>query len=211
MDTGQITLTVATGVALLAFLPVLPKFIDLLPMLWSGLFRTATCVRIEDSRKIQRSRDAVFLLGLPSFIAIVWRCGLYAPQWIDSLQAPLRLTAVTGVTAAFCLLRTALVHIMPFRRFSTKIREAAVGCPKNFWILLTFLLFVCALAEGISDIPQNTWKIITFCFTSALYLTFLVRRFQIFATDSNYLTAILYLCALEILPTALLVISAVVF
>lgn len=211
MDTEQITLTVATGVALLAFLPVLPRFMDLLPMLWSGLFRTATCVRIEDSKKIQRSRDTVFLLGLPSFVAIVWRCGLYAPQWLDSLHAPLRLAAVAGVTAVLCLLRTALAHVMPFRRFSAKIRETAVECPKNFWIILTFLLFICALAEGIFNIPQNTGKIITFCSTSALYLGFLVRRFQIFAADSNYLTAILYLCALEILPTALLVTSAVVF
>lgn len=211
MDTEQITLTVATGVALLAFLPVLPRFTDLFPTLWSGLFRTATCVRIEDSKKIQRSRDMVFLLGFPSFVTIVWKCGLYDPQWLDSLHAPLRLAAVAGVTAVWSSLRTVSAHAMPFRRFSAKIRETAVECPKNFWIILTAVLLVCALAERFFNIPQNTGKIITFCFTSALYLGFLVRRFQIFAAESNYLTAILYLCALEILPTALLVTSAVVF
>ncbi len=211
MDTGQITLTVAAGVAMLTFLPVLPRFVDLFPKLLSGLFRTATYIRIEDSKKVQRSRDLVFWLSLPSLITLVWKCGLYAPEWMTLLDAPLSLAAVAGVTAGYGLLRTALSHIMPFRRFSSKVRETSVGCPRNFWLLLLSVLFPAAVTLGCCDTPHDIAHIITLCLTGALYLLFLIRRFQIFASDSNYLTAILYLCALEILPTALLVTSAAVF
>ena len=211
MDTGQITLTVATGLAFLAFLPVLPQFVNLFPKLLSGLFRTATCIRIEDSKKVQRSRDLVFWLSLPALVTLVWKCGMYSPGWMAGLDAPLNLAAVTGVIAGYGLLRTALSHIMPFRRFSAKGREAAVGCPRNFWLLLVSVLFPSAVTIGLFDIPDDTARIINLCLTGVSYLLFLVRRFQIFASDSNYLTAILYLCALEILPTALLVTSAVVF
>ena len=211
MDTEQLTLTIATGAAMLTFLPVLPQFVNLFPKLWSGLFRTATCIRIEDSRKIQRSRDLVFWLSLPALVTLVWKSGLYSPGWTAGLNAPLSIAAVAGVIAGYGLLRAGLSHLLPFRRFSSKVREAAVGCPKNFWLLLMSVLFISAVTLGFCKLPDNTAHIITLCLTAALYLLFLIRRFQIFAYDSNYLTAILYLCALEILPTALLVTSAVVF
>ena len=211
MDTAQLTLTIATGVALLMFLPVLPQFVNLFPKLWAGLFRTATCIRIEDSRKVQRSRDLVFWLSLPATVTLVWKSGLYSPDWMAGLNAPLSLAAVAGAIAGYGLLRAALSHLLPFRRFSSKVREAAIGCPQNFWILLASVLFLSTVTLGFCKLPDNTSRIITLCLTGALYLLFLIRRFQIFAYDSNYLTAILYLCALEILPTALLVTSAVVF
>ena len=211
MDTDQLTLTIATGVALLMFLPVLPQFVNLFPKLWSGLFRTATCIRIEDSRKVQRSRDLVFWLSLPATVTLVWKSGLYSPDWMAGLNAPLSLAAVAGVITGYGLLRASLSHILPFRRFSSKVHETAVGCPKNFWLLLVSVMFLAAVALGFCNLPGNIARIITLCLTGALYLLFLIRRFQIFAYDSNYLTASLYLCALEILPTALLVTSAVVF
>ena len=211
MDSGQITLTVATGISVLALLPVLTQFVNLFPRLCDSLVRTSVCVRIEDSRRVQRSRDLVFLLGFPAVITLVWQNCLYSPQWLTGLQAPLRLTAVAGVTAGYALMRCGIAHAMPMNKFSPKIREAAVGCPKNFWITLLPLLLLCGLACELCDIPQNACKIITFCLSGALYLLFLIRRFQIFAMESNYLTAILYLCALEILPTAILMTSALVF
>ncbi len=210
-DTEQITLTVAVGVSMLAFLPVLSRFVNLFPEIWTGLFRTSTCIRIEDSKKVQRSRDLVFWLSLPAFVTLVWKCGLYAPQWMAGLSAPLNLAAVAGIMSAYGLLRTFLSHIMPFRRFSQKVRETAIFCPRNFSLILLSILFPAAAILGICGLPGDISRIITLCLTGVSYLLFLVRRFQIFVFDSNYLRAILYLCALEILPTALLVTSAAVF
>lgn len=211
MDIEQLTLTVATGVSILAFLPVLTQFVNLFPKLWASLFRTGTCIRIEDSKKVQRSRDIVFWASVPGLVTLVWRCGLYTPKWIDSLPPQFHLPCVAGVLLGYMLLCLALCRVVPRRKFSPKVYDAAAGCPKNFWTLLAFSLFVVAVVLKSAGIDRSVSLIVIYCITGILYLMFLIRRFQIFVYDSNYLTAILYLCALEILPTALLVTSAVVF
>lgn len=211
MDAEQITLTIATGVSILIFLPALPRFVNLFSQLWSSLFRTGTCIRIEDSRKVQRSRDIVFWASVPGLMTIVWHCGLYAPEWLEAMPPQLHLPCVAGVMLGYFLLCITLGHIVLQRRLRTKVYEAATGCPKNFWILLAFTLFVATIPLKSSGIGNNVSVIVMYCITGLLYFIFLIRRFQIFASDSNYLTAILYLCALEILPTALFVTSALIF
>ena len=181
MDAEQITLTIATGVSILIFLPALPRFVNLFSQLWSSMFRTGTCIRIEDSRKVQRSRDIVFWASVPGLMTIVWHCGLYAPEWLEALPPQFHLPCVAGVMLGYFLLCITLGHI------------------------------VATIPLKSSGIGNNVSVIVMYCITGLLYFIFLIRRFQIFASDSNYLTAILYLCALEILPTALFVTSALIF
>lgn len=209
-DAGQITCTVATAVSLLLFLPVLGSFVRLFPLLWTSLFRTATSLHIEDSKKVQRQRDMIFFLMLPSLVTIIWKYSLYSPSWFEALAEPYRLLATAGTFAAFLLVRLLLDKAAPHRRFSTKTYEAAMGSPKNFWILLTALVFAGAFIFDICGMDKNMLKLVIFCLSGVLYLLFIIRRYQIFAFDCNYLTSILYLCALEILPTALFVIPAAV-
>ncbi len=44
-----------------------------------------------------------------------------------------------------------------------------------------------------------------------IYALYMLRKFQIFASGFSILTCFLYLCALEIIPTGLLVASALIF
>ena len=210
-DIGQTTLTVATGVSVLAFLPVLTQFVNLSPGLWTSLFRTAACIRMEDSKKVQHSRDIVFCACLPALVTEVWAYGLYSREWMEMLHEPFRLLATAGAVLGYMALRAAAGHAMPRKRYSTKVCDAWRGCPKNFWILLTSMLFMASAALCVSGAGPALSKTIMYCMTGLLYALFLIRRFQIFACDSNYLTAILYLCALEILPTGLLLATAVSF
>lgn len=209
-DVGQITLTVTTAVSLLLFLPVLGSFVRMFPMLWASLFRTATCIHIEDSKKVQRQRDLVFCLMIPSLVTLVWKYSLYCPSWFGSLEEPFRLLSTAGTFAAFLLLRLMLGKTVPHRKFRTKTYEAALGSPKNFWIILTAIVFAGTFIFDICGMDKNLLKLVIFCLSGALYFIFIIRRYQIFAFDCNYLTAILYLCALEILPTALFVIPAAI-
>ena len=125
MDAEQITLTIATGVSILIFLPALPRFVNLFSQLWSSLFRTGTCIRIEDSRKVQRSRDIVFWASVPGLMTIVWHCGLYAPKWLEALPPQFHLPCVAGVMLGYFLLCIALGHIVLQRRFRTKVYEVS--------------------------------------------------------------------------------------
>lgn len=211
MDAEQITLTIAAGVSIIMLLPVLGIWVNMFPELWASLFRTAACIRIEDSRKVQRNRDLIFWMTLPALLTIVWHFDLYAPEWMSGLAPYYRILCTGGILAGYMLLRFMLVRLAPHRKLSTKTYEAASGSPRNFWLLLGFVLFFTTMTLSTLDVPETLFRIVTYCITSLLYLLFLIRRLQIFAYDCNYLTAILYLCALEILPTALLVTSAVVF
>ncbi len=211
MDTEQITLTVAAGVSALALIPALTRLVSIFPELWESLFRTGVCIRIEDNKKVQRSRDGIFLLlQIPAF-TLIWWTSLYSPDWLTGLDAPFRLLAVAGVFILYEALRAILQKCIPHGKFSAKIYDAASGCPRSSAIVLFAVLFVTAPVLDAVGVPSETRNIIMLCLTGISYAVLLVRRFQIFASGSNYLTAILYLCALEILPTALLTVPALVF
>lgn len=209
-DIGQITLTAAAGVSVLAFLPVLTQFVDMFPELWASMFRTAVCIRIDDSRKTQRNRDVVFYACIPALITTGWMSGMYAPARTEALSAPLQLLVCAGAVLGYMLLRAAMGRMLPRRRFKPKVYAAAIGSSRNFWTLLSFLLFLSETVLRTAGADYDLSLIIMYCITGVSYALYIIRRFQIFASDSNYLTAILYLCALEILPTAILATSAVV-
>jgi hypothetical protein len=60
---------------------------------------------------------------------------------------------------------------------------------------------------GVDDLIINRFLLIE---SGVIYLIYLLRRGQILSLSCNPLTTFLYLCGLELLPTALLVVSAVI-
>jgi len=61
---------------------------------------------------------------------------------------------------------------------------------------------------GADDLTVKTFLLIE---TGVTYLLYLLRRGQILSGSCNPLTTFLYLCGLELLPAALLVVPAVIF
>ena len=60
------------------------------------------------------------------------------------------------------------------------------------------------------DVDNSIIKDAMIWVSGAIYLLFLIRRTQIFASSYNFFTVFLYLCALEIIPTGVLVTSAMI-
>ena len=79
----------------------------------------------------------------------------------------------------------------------------------NFFILETFFLTLCITILAISGSCLYYIKIATYTFTGLLFIVNLIRRYQIITQDCGFFTAISYLCGVEIVPAALLVISLV--
>ena len=210
MDPGRLTLTVSTGLALLMLLPMLDQYIKLCPALFGSLFSTSTAIRTEDKCKISRSRNLLFTISILPFCILVWHKGLYCPDWMGLLGTPWDFLAAAGVVLLYFLLRYAMNISMPAPKIPKKAYAAFCGLPRTFLIILmTFLLPLC-IAMDVFDVPQGTEKIVLYTLTTICYILFLARRFHIFASEGNFLQAILYLCTLEILPTAVLVVSLVV-
>lgn len=211
MDIDRLTLTVSIGLALLMLLPLLDQYIKLFPALIGSLFSTSTAVRTEDKCKLSRSRNHLFTISILPFCILVWHKELYCPDWMGQLEAPWNFLSTAGVVLLYFLLRYAIKICMPAPRISKKVYAAFCGLPRTFLIILvTFLLPPC-IAMDAFDVPLGTEKIVFYTLSTICYILFLARRFHIFTSEGNFLQAILYLCTLEILPTAVLVVLSVVF
>ncbi len=191
-------------------LPVLGQYVTLYPTVWVSMFRTSVCIRLEDNKKVQRSRDRVFLLSLFPLCALLWQSGAFTSNWFTALSHPVRIVVLSAILAAFCLLRLGIEKALPHWKFSSKVYDAALGCQRSFVLVYVSILFLCLVFLSLLDASLLAHQVLIICLTALFYLLFLVRRFQIFACECNFLTAILYLCALELPTMALVVVLALV-
>lgn len=207
----QITLSVSVALSLLSFMPAADKLVKLFPQLAGSLFSNSVAVRVEDKCRVSRARNLLFILSILPLCVLFWASGIYAPRWISTLHAPFDLLSVCGVFLAYCLLRTLMTHALPAPKIRSLVYASFCGLPRTFTVLLLVLLLPVVLVMDIADCPENVTKIVVCGLMTALYIVFLIRRFKIFASEGYFLQAISYLCALEIVPTTLLTVSAVVF
>ncbi len=211
MDARQITLSISVALSLLSFMPAVDKFVKLLPELMGSLFSNSVAIRVEDKCRMSRARNQLFILSILPLCILFWVSGIYAPRWISTLHAPFDLLSVCGVFLAYCLLRTLLVHALPVPKIRSLAYASFCGLPRTFAVLLLALLFPTVLVLDLSGCPEDVAKYVICGLMVFLYVVFLIRRFKIFASEGCFLQAISYLCALEIVPTTLLTVSAVVF
>jgi hypothetical protein len=64
---------------------------------------------------------------------------------------------------------------------------------------------------GLLDIPDADVRNAMLWVSAFIYALFLIRKTQIFSTSCSIFAAFLYLCALEMIPTGILVVSAIIF
>lgn len=211
MDARQITLSISVALSLLSFMPAVDKFVKLLPELIGSLFSNSVAIRVEDKCRMSRARNQLFILSILPLCILFQVSGIYAPHWISTLEAPFDLLSVCGVFLAYCLLRTLMRRALPVPRIRSLAYASFCGLPKTFAILLLALLFPAVLVLDLAGCPEDVAKYVICGLVVFLYAVFLIRRFKIFASEGFFLQAISYLCALEIVPTTLLTVSAVVF
>ena len=211
MDVSGLTLSVASGIALLSFLPFMDQYIKLCPALFGSLLQTSTAIRTEDKCKLSRSRNMIFALSILPLSILVWHNGLLRPGWMSSLEAPWDFLATTGFLMGYFLLRLLLRVVLPVPKLKNKVYAAWCGLPRTFVPVLLTIVAPLSILMQAAGVPEDSSRIVLFSLIGICYFIFLIRRFHIFASEGNFLQAILYLCTLEILPTAVAVGTIVVF
>ena len=192
----------------LLFLLNLRSLLKIAPSLADCVMRWKGSVDLEDSIQLSRSRNWIAAILLVPFCMVVYSHDLYSPDITRHLSPVLRLAVVTGAMLTYLLLRAFLNWQLEMHHYHTKIFTAANRSFYNYAIILFFLVFfIGGLTRTLSGDDALTRKVLTW--TLALsYLFFIIRRGQIFASACNPFTTFLYLCSLELLPTAALVLSA---
>jgi len=185
------------------------NFLNVLPHVLDSFSRERGNSDIEGSVRKSRDRNICALILLIPAVLVMDHYRLYAPRFLDPLDADLRLLAVGGAFLGYLLLRIiARISAAPKKRKDAYLRAARFG--GTFFILLCSVVLPTIGILAVFRTPAEIIRTVILVESSFIYLVFLLRKAQILSGFCNPLSVFLYLCALELLPTGIFVTSAVV-
>lgn len=190
---------------------LIDKFLGLVPSLLGCIIRFKENLNLEGSMKLSRDRNVMALFFIVPFCLLVFRYSLWAPALLKGLSDDLRLLCVLGAFLAYLILRGLFEYILKPKNMRKQNWQAAVSCSYTFFLIAVLLSLLTACCFSMFHADDALIKSIIYYVLAATYFIYLIRKTQIFVNSCHFFSAILYLCALEILPTGLLVASAIVF
>ena len=201
--------SILVAVSVLLFLVALRSFLSILPYLADNILRARGSAALENSVRVSRDRNLVAAVFLIPAVLLIYRYRLFDIAWFDTLSPDMRLAAVAGVFVGYLLVRFLLYRwLRPRRRYDDY--QMAYRAGYTFFILLMMLALTTVGICSVLGLPDLTIKTLLLVETGVMYLLYLFRRGQILSMSCNSLTTFSYLCGLELLPTALLVVPAVI-
>ncbi|MCM1176662.1 MAG: DUF4271 domain-containing protein [Bacteroidales bacterium] len=186
------------------------RIVDIIPSLISCMMRWKEAFNLEYSVKLSRNRDIVSAILLIPFCLLVSRYRIYSPRFLDGMEPSSRALSTIGIVICYIMVRNLLSYSLKGKAVAKAAWCAADKSFRTFFCSCTLILLSTAGVLSFAGIPDNTVKTVLIYVSGALYLLFIFRKCQIFNHSCNLFTTILYLCTLEILPTGLLVASALV-
>ncbi len=198
-------------ISVLAAILLLKRLVNLLPSLTACAVRWKESIKLENSVKDSSDRDLIALAMIMPFCLIVERYRLYDLDFMAGMGENLRIGIVAGVFVIYMIVRKFVSITLHNGKISKKPYEAAEKAAYTFFILLTLILTVMAGVLSFLDIEAEVVKIVMLWVSAFMYLLYILRKTQIFNSNRSIFTGILYLCALEFVPTGLLVASAIIF
>lgn len=197
--------------SLIVVLLLLKRLVNVYPSMVACLWRGKECFNLESSVKLALDRDMVALAMVVPFCLLACRFRLYSPAFLDGFAGDALLGMYFAVFAAYILIRIVASYLFRPRRFPLKTMTAATKVSFTFFIILTLLLLATGGVMDVLDVEDTVIKNAMLWISGAIYLLSLLRKTQIFASSCSVFAAFLYLCALEMIPTGILIVSAIVF
>ena len=149
------------------------------------------------------------LVSVLPFCLIADRFGLFRPSFWELIPAEWSAAATVGVMFSYLLLRLLCGAMVHLPRVDASTDAAVRKGPWSHFILMTILMLATVGLLGVCGVPDSVLRPILYCEMLLSYLLSLLRTGQILAGSFSVLTTILYLCALEFLPTAAMAACAV--
>ena len=200
--------------AVLSFIVVLlqlRKLVNILPSLMACLIRGKESLNLESSVKLSLDRDSLALAMVIPFCLIAFRYRLYDPRFLDGLSENAYLGVCFAVFLTYMLLRRVLLWVFRPAKMPKKVYGAAVKSAFSFFIILTLILLSMAGIMDVLNLPDTVVRYAMLWVSALIYVLFLLRKTQIFSSSCSVFAAFLYLCALEMIPTGILIVPAIIF
>lgn len=189
---------------------LLRTIVEIFPSILASLFRWKENINIESSVRLSRDRDFAAIAMLVPFCLTVFSFRIYNPEFISNLPDNSRLWATIGIFTAYVLIRKGSSFLVHPRGIPQKTLAAAEKSSNTFFILLTLILLAVCSTLQFFDTPIKSIRVVSQWLSALIYGIYLIRKLQIFTSSCSLFAAFLYLCALEILPTGILVVTAIV-
>ena len=198
-------------ISVLTAMFMLQAFVSIFPSIMGAAIRWKESINIEASVKSSRDRDFSALVLMLPFCLTVFRFRIYNPSFIAGLSDDARLWAILAIFAAYLIFRKTAFMLVHPGKISQKAYVAAEKSAYTFFILLTLALLAFGSVASFCDASLQTIKIVCLWLSALIYGLYILRKLQILTSSCSLFTGFLYLCALEILPTCILVVSGVIF
>lgn len=199
---------ILVGVAVFLFLISLPDLVRLFPLLLDCYSRVKGNNDLEHSLSTARDRTGCALALAIPFCLMADRYQMYRPAFWQHIPDAWSAPATIGVLLAFVIVRGIF-----FLFFKPKGRqeqtETVHHVAFNYFILLTILMLLTVGIFALFKIDSAACGKVLLWETAVVYVLSFSRTGQILGQFCYGFSTFLYLCALEVIPVAILVASAV--
>ncbi len=194
----------------LVVITLLRRLVNLAPSLVACMIRWKECVNLDASVKNAYDRDMIALAMVIPFCLAAEKFRLYSLSFMDGMNENLRLCVILGTFIMYDIIRR-LASMMMQNRKNKKTYDVAQKSSYTFFIILTIVLMTLGGILSFRHVEAESIRIAMLWVSAFIYTLSLLRKTQIFLSGFSILTSFLYLCALEIIPTGILVISVLIF
>ena len=198
-------------ISIIIVIMLLKRLVNIFPSLMACMIRWKESLNLEASVKHSLDRNMLAAAMVIPFCLTVERFRLYDPSVMAGLNENLHLLLTAGIFLLYFMIRTFMSKIMQPRKMNPKIYKAAGSASFTFFIILTLILIGVGAVMSFMNLEPGITKNAMLWISGAIYMLFLLRKFQIFLSGSSFFAAFLYLCALEFFPTGILTVSAIIF
>ena len=205
------TFNILALIATLIAIATLNRLINIFPILVNCMRRWKENVNVGNNLKIRNDRNLLAACMILPFGLMVFRYRLYDPEWFSIMSDEIRLLATIGIFLTYITARTILSLTWGPPKSRNETFRVAQYSSRTFFILLTLGFALIAGCSSLFKIPLIDTQNAMLWVSVAIYLIFLLIKSQILLSTYSFFASFLYLCALEILPTGVLVASAVIF
>ncbi len=198
-------------ISTLMIITLLRRLVNIFPSLMACTVRWKENVNLEASVKNSYDRDIIALGMVIPFCLVAEKFNLYSPEFMENMSEPLKIGVIFGIFGVYCLVRILISMIIKSRKLNKKVYSTGTKASYTFFIILTLLLAATGGILSFADVNQVVIRNAMLWISAFMYAVHLLRKMQIFVSGFSVFASFLYLCALEIIPTGLLIASALIF
>ncbi len=198
-------------ISVLVFITLMRRLVNIFPSLMACMVRWKENVNIEASVKNSYDRNIIAIGMVIPFCLTAEKFNMYDLSFMGGMNENLRIGVTFGIFAAYLLIRQLAFMMVMTRKSRKKTYETARKASYTFFIILTLALVLTGGILSFIGISADIIRTAMLWISAFIYAVFLLRKTQIFASSFSILTSFLYLCALEIIPTGLLVAPVLIF